>query len=356
MAEAEVLYERALAAMRTNRHERARELLMDTLRADPTSDSAWVWLARLTEAREHKEKCLRRALLFNPGNEEAQTMLQRLLEDDPVARAEAPLYIRRREDETWSSGIGQVLLRDGTAYRGRTGEMLAALAAALLAGGLFYGFVVSSPVDHVARPLLLAGALAALLAALLALWRLTAPTQTLVIHENGITHIHRGQIRRWYWQQFDEIVVHDPAEKGRPSLRGYRVELRAGGRTLLGINGRYYHHRELGQMVLQQSGPVFVKRCMLIYRRGQPIRFGHIRLDNEGIRWGWHELPWNRIQMYDLRPGALLFTRIDGRVLRLSTAGLPNAHVLVLLVKQFYGYHQSAVPGFTRPLTPEYSA
>ena len=65
----------AIQLIKSGDTERARQLLIEKLKADPKNDTAWVWLATVVETAELKQECLEEALQHNPHNEVARRAL-----------------------------------------------------------------------------------------------------------------------------------------------------------------------------------------------------------------------------------------------------------------------------------------
>ncbi|MCS6841473.1 MAG: DUF3592 domain-containing protein [Roseiflexus sp.] len=77
----------AITAIRAGETERGRVLLAQVLRANPSCESAWLWMATIAETPQQKHECLERALAINPQNSIARRRLQSLgVTALPVAR------------------------------------------------------------------------------------------------------------------------------------------------------------------------------------------------------------------------------------------------------------------------------
>jgi tetratricopeptide (TPR) repeat protein len=69
--QARQLLERGIEAARAGRKDEARKLLQQSLRLDPQSDSAWLWLASVISDKRERLVALQRSLEINPANEMA---------------------------------------------------------------------------------------------------------------------------------------------------------------------------------------------------------------------------------------------------------------------------------------------
>ncbi|MDW8234395.1 MAG: hypothetical protein RMJ54_16580 [Roseiflexaceae bacterium] len=68
----------AITAIRAGETERGRALLAQVLRANPSCESAWLWMATIAETPHQKRECLERALAINPQNSITRRRLQSL--------------------------------------------------------------------------------------------------------------------------------------------------------------------------------------------------------------------------------------------------------------------------------------
>jgi hypothetical protein len=69
----------AIDLIKAGENEKARDCLIDVLKADPTNDTAWVWMAAVVETQLRKRECLEEALKHNPRNKIAQQALQKMM-------------------------------------------------------------------------------------------------------------------------------------------------------------------------------------------------------------------------------------------------------------------------------------
>lgn len=68
----------AIRFIEAGKEAKARRLLAEVLKSDPTNEEAWVLMAAVAETYEMREKCLREALRLNPGNKTALKGLESL--------------------------------------------------------------------------------------------------------------------------------------------------------------------------------------------------------------------------------------------------------------------------------------
>lgn len=77
--DAKNLFQRGVDAIRANDPAEGQRLLMQSLRLNPNSDLAWLWLARtFTDNPTRRRQALERALKVNPQNAKAQELLAKM--------------------------------------------------------------------------------------------------------------------------------------------------------------------------------------------------------------------------------------------------------------------------------------
>jgi hypothetical protein len=90
--------EQAIALAKTGDNAKARELLVEVLKSDPTNDTAWVWMAAVVDTLNLRKECLEEALKHNPRNKTARRALERLQARGRVAPS--PTEVRARQQRT----------------------------------------------------------------------------------------------------------------------------------------------------------------------------------------------------------------------------------------------------------------
>jgi hypothetical protein len=68
----------AITLIKAGETTKGRERLVAALKADPTNDTAWVWMSAAVETQQLKRECLEEALKHNPRNKTAQRALDRM--------------------------------------------------------------------------------------------------------------------------------------------------------------------------------------------------------------------------------------------------------------------------------------
>jgi tetratricopeptide (TPR) repeat protein len=84
--DAETLFRQGVRAIHDQKDvAQGRQLLIQSLKLDPTNDMAWLWLTRTVKDPEQKLQYVERALSANPANERAQLLKQRLVQSQAPA-------------------------------------------------------------------------------------------------------------------------------------------------------------------------------------------------------------------------------------------------------------------------------
>ncbi len=97
----------------------ARDYLRSVIDADPTNETAWLWMARVSDTVDDRLRCLRRVLQLNPHNQNAQMALEALEDSMPPSEEEemgfrSPLMTQRtttregfEEDRDWFQPVSR---------------------------------------------------------------------------------------------------------------------------------------------------------------------------------------------------------------------------------------------------------
>ncbi len=81
--QARELRQRGIAAAKAGQKDEARQLLQQSIRLDPTSEAAWLWLASVVNTPAERRFCLEKLLEINPQNETALKALSGMPTDQP---------------------------------------------------------------------------------------------------------------------------------------------------------------------------------------------------------------------------------------------------------------------------------
>lgn len=88
--DARELRQQGIRAAKAGQKDEARQLLQQSLRIDPDSEPAWLWLASVANNNRERVFCLNKVLELNPNNETALKALQGLDEPPPPSKPSVP--------------------------------------------------------------------------------------------------------------------------------------------------------------------------------------------------------------------------------------------------------------------------
>ena len=96
--------QRASEALRSGEKAKARRLIQEELRENPSNVTAWTWACELTRSVEEKKLCLRKILSLNPDHSSARNYLSKLEKEQgqPPSSDQDP---RRAESQGEKKGI-----------------------------------------------------------------------------------------------------------------------------------------------------------------------------------------------------------------------------------------------------------
>ena len=69
------LVKEAIEAIHSGRKEKAKQLLTQELKVNPTNDEAWLWMSTVVDTDDLRRDCLEEALKHNPRNKTARKVL-----------------------------------------------------------------------------------------------------------------------------------------------------------------------------------------------------------------------------------------------------------------------------------------
>ncbi len=73
--QARELRQQGIAAAKAGRKDEARQLLQQSIRIEPDSEAAWLWLASIARDQRERQFCLQKILEINPNNSQARQAL-----------------------------------------------------------------------------------------------------------------------------------------------------------------------------------------------------------------------------------------------------------------------------------------
>jgi len=93
------LFDQAMAAAKANRHDEAKDLLLQVLRANPQHEQAWLVLAGVLPDLDQTIACLQQVLELNPDNGQAKEWLSFCLDALGETAADAKSAKKARDDD-----------------------------------------------------------------------------------------------------------------------------------------------------------------------------------------------------------------------------------------------------------------
>lgn len=159
------------------------------------------------------------------------------------------------------------------------------------------------------------------LTALLAILAWPSPTLTVSLHEGGLVVGSPGQARTMAWSDVrwlyrDVVVVPRPLRKSTRTA-GYRF-VDQDGRVVRVPSGKL--DAELGAWVERRVSTPLVAGARAALRDGNPLVFGDITVDREGITVGHERLSWSDVRDVEVHPS---FVRVRRRDATSTWATLP---------------------------------
>jgi hypothetical protein len=121
------LFDEAMAAIKGNRMDEAKDLLLRLVRVNPEHEQGWFWLASVVTEVPQTIECIRRVLALNPDNSVARDWLAVSLQADADGGAAAK---DAKEADRPVQKIGAYLVSHGFVTSKRIDEALRAQAEA----------------------------------------------------------------------------------------------------------------------------------------------------------------------------------------------------------------------------------
>lgn len=86
--------QQAVAAIKSGDSENGKRLLIEVLKSNPRSETAWLWMTQVVSSNDERIKCLQQVLDINPNNELAKrglATLQKQLQQVGTPKSSAEL-------------------------------------------------------------------------------------------------------------------------------------------------------------------------------------------------------------------------------------------------------------------------
>lgn len=102
--------ERAIEAIKAGNRSMGRQLLTEIIRENPRNETAWVWMASVSDTVHEMRQCYSIALSINPRNRAAKAGLKRLAARKPRKFGEDPVLFAVTASALLVLGLCQVCL------------------------------------------------------------------------------------------------------------------------------------------------------------------------------------------------------------------------------------------------------
>lgn len=125
-------FDMAIADIKAGRTEQARERLAALVRADPSHEQGWLWLADVAADAAESIRCLETVLALNPANDMAREWLSYTRQDKD--RPGTATTVQPEQDKELPR-LGAYLVREGLISQEQLDEALRLQREAAAAGG-----------------------------------------------------------------------------------------------------------------------------------------------------------------------------------------------------------------------------
>ena len=145
------------------------------------------------------------------------------------------------------------------------------------------------------------------------------------VYAEGLIVQQKGHVEIVLWNQIDAVW--------QSTIRSYTV--RRNDRKIFWFSGELTHVQQLGEKIRQRVTRYQLPELLTRYRNGETILFGQLGMNQQGLRWKTHILPWSQFKTYQAKQGRLYFYRKESRLAWkvVPIASIPNVLVLLSLLQ-----------------------
>ena len=343
--DAKTLFQQGVQAIRDDDNpSQGRRYLVESLRADPNNDVAWVWLSHAVDDPAKKLDCLNHALAINPANRQALNAMQRLdagsrpfIEETPAPAKKT----RTQEMKARSTDMGALLESSGINKGELFQKVVLAIASIGLAIVLFITARATTASPNGISTLLMIGAIIPLIGLPVFIYLiLRSYGLQIAVYENGIRRTQGKQSQSWRWEDFSAMRVADKTlvmrKHGVPvyETNTYTCRLLIADKTALKIDKDLQKCREIGKLITQKTTPIFFERNYKAHRNGDTVYYGKVAVNRDGIRDGRRSIAWDEIVAWNVDNGTLIIQKPGRGKFRLHVLDMPNAYVLMAMIEK----------------------
>ena len=110
---AQQLLQQGIAMARAGHKEQARQALMQVIRIDPQSLTAWLWLADVVESQKQRRDCLERAVHLAPHNQAIRQALLQLQSPAPTSVSRGGYFLGYQSSSQYADSIERIATQQG---------------------------------------------------------------------------------------------------------------------------------------------------------------------------------------------------------------------------------------------------
>lgn len=178
----------------------------------------------------------------------------------------------------------------------------------------------------------------------LKLWR----NPRLAVYEQGLAYRTRRGKKLWAWKHFSELKssVRRPRLLGiipLPATHRHTLYTSKDRRKALSVDEDYQDIDELTDMLELMTAQTLWPRYVDAFQASKTLAFGKMRINDTGIRKGRTRAAWSKLKSWEVKNHRLVLHRKQGGApVKFNLRGLPNAHILLMLVESVLGGIETA--------------
>lgn len=161
----------------------------------------------------------------------------------------------------------------------------------------------------------------------------------LAIYPSGIVYRRGGNLHQLPWPEIQALTLSGPwtglpllASSGQPVA----LTIRASGDRRIRLTKELEQFDVLVKEIKGRVYPRLQRAYASAFNAGQPLRFGPLQVDNEGLQVGRRRLAWRSVAGAGLREGTLQIqakSESGQPGLRLAAAAIPNVDLCLQLIQ-----------------------
>ena len=201
-----------------------------------------------------------------------------------------------------------------------------------------YGPIMAE--NSVTKPILIAIILG--LSGLLAIWfAISNWNKSVVVYEKGLVYYSGGNIQTWLWPDirwFFASISSPLAISPYPIAHQYSL-LNKNGEKII-FDDRFSEIELLGNTISEKITPFQYRQIRAILKKGQIIRFGSFKFDQNTITIRNVTYPWAEIERFEIKSGYAIITIKDSKwpnKIKTPLSTIPNLDAFCTTINQQIG-------------------